>query len=172
MAPKNASGDPVESVEKVVNDRNGGSFRQQVFMLYLLLIVFNIGAWALALVVFHQHPLLVGTSLLAYSFGLRHAVDADHIAAIDNVTRKLMHGDRRPMTVGLMFSLDHAPIVIAASIAIAITAGAAQTWIAHFKTIGGLVGAAVSTTFLALACCKESCGPALGDSLISPGEAK
>jgi nickel/cobalt transporter (NiCoT) family protein len=124
------------------------AFDRKNFMLYLFLIVFNIGAWALALVTFHQHPLLVGSSLLAYSFGLHHAVDADHIAAIDNVIRKLMHADRRLTTVGLMFSLGHSTVVIAASIAIAITAGAAQTWIAHFKTIGGLVGALVSTTFL------------------------
>ncbi len=53
-----------------------------------------------------HYPLLLGTALLAYSFGLRHAVDA-HIAAIDNVTRKLMQEGKRPVAVGFMFSLGH-----------------------------------------------------------------
>ena len=56
---------------------------------------------------FRHYPLLLGTALLAYSFGLRHAVDADHIAAIDNVTRKLMQEGKRPVGVGFMFSLGH-----------------------------------------------------------------
>jgi nickel/cobalt transporter (NiCoT) family protein len=57
---------------------------------YALLIVANLAAWAWAFYAFLGHPMILGTVLLAYSFGLRHAVDADHIAAIDNVTRKLM----------------------------------------------------------------------------------
>ena len=61
-----------------------------------LLIAFNAIAWLWALAAFHDHPVLLGTALLAYSFGLRHAVDADHIAAIDNVTRKLMQEGKRP----------------------------------------------------------------------------
>ncbi|MGD7409260.1 HoxN/HupN/NixA family nickel/cobalt transporter, partial [Ralstonia pseudosolanacearum] len=56
----------------------------------LLLIIANLAAWAWALAAFAGHPGLLGTALLAYLFGLRHAVDADHIAAIDNVVRKLM----------------------------------------------------------------------------------
>jgi len=52
-----------------------------------------------------SHPVLLGTAAVAYTFGLRHAVDADHIAAIDNVTRKLMQDDERPIAVGLFFSL-------------------------------------------------------------------
>ena len=50
-------------------------------------------------------PVMLGTALLAYSFGLRRAVDADHIAAIDNVTRKLMQEGKRPITVGLWFAI-------------------------------------------------------------------
>ncbi len=71
-------------------------------------------------------PLLLGTALLAYSFGLRHAVDADHIAAIDNVTRKLMQEGKRPVAVGFMFSLGHSTIVVLGSAAIAATALALQ----------------------------------------------
>ncbi|MBR8304734.1 MULTISPECIES: HoxN/HupN/NixA family nickel/cobalt transporter [Burkholderia cepacia complex] len=125
-----------------------GQLRQKIGAIYLLLILFNIGVWAWAFVAFHQYPLLMGTSLLAYSFGLRHAVDADHIAAIDNVTRKLMQEGKRPITVGLMFSLGHSTIVVLASAGIAATAMALQTKMAGFKEIGGLIGTLVSTFFL------------------------
>src|SRR5271167_3840627 len=76
-----------------------------------LLVAANIGVWIWAFVAFHAFPILLGTCLLAYTFGLRHAVDADHIAAIDNVTRKLMQQGQRPVGVGLYFSLGHSTIV-------------------------------------------------------------
>src|SRR5947207_5834276 len=75
--------------------------------IYTVLLAANVAAWAWALLAFHDHPVLLGTCFLAYGFGLRHAVDADHIAAIDNVTRKLMQEGKRPLTVGLFFSLGH-----------------------------------------------------------------
>ena len=87
---------------------------------------FNLAAWCWAFVAFHRFPVLLGTAFLAYSFGLRHAVDADHIAAIDNVTRKLMQQGKRPVAVGLMFSLGHSTIVVVGSIAIAAAALALQ----------------------------------------------
>ena len=71
----------------------------KIVAIYALLISANVAAWAWALIAFHEHPVLIGTCFLAYSFGLRHAVDADHIAAIDNVTRKLMQEGKRPLTV-------------------------------------------------------------------------
>jgi nickel/cobalt transporter (NiCoT) family protein len=86
--------------------------------------------------------------MLAYSFGLRHAFDADHIAAIDNVTRKLMQEGKRPVAVGLFFSLGHSTIVVGLSVAIAITATALQTRFDTFKTVGGVVGTLVSALFL------------------------
>ena len=105
-------------------------------------------AWAWALLAFHGHPLLLGTALLAYTFGLRHAVDADHIAAIDNVTRKLMQQGRRPVGVGFYFSLGHSTIVVGLSIAIAATSFALQDHFDTFKGIGGMIGTAVSSFFL------------------------
>lgn len=128
----------------------GGSaeMRHKIGGLYAALLVFNVAAWAWAFVAFHHYPLLMGTSLLAYSFGLRHAVDADHIAAIDNVTRKLMQSGKRPVTVGLMFSLGHSTIVVLASAGIAATALALQSRMDGFKEIGGLIGTLVSTFFL------------------------
>ncbi|RKP53433.1 HoxN/HupN/NixA family nickel/cobalt transporter [Pararobbsia silviterrae] len=127
---------------------HGASLRPKITRVYALLILFNIGAWVWACVAFRGYPLLMGTCLLAYSFGLRHAVDADHIAAIDNVTRKLMQAGRRPITVGLMFSLGHSTIVVLASVGIAATALALQGRLDHFKEIGGVVGTLVSTCFL------------------------
>jgi high-affinity nickel-transport protein len=67
-----------------------GSTRRNIFMIYSVLLVFNVAAWSWALIAFHSYPMLLGTAFLACSLGLRHAVDADHIAAIDNVTRKLI----------------------------------------------------------------------------------
>ncbi len=87
------------------------SLKGRVVSMYALLIGVNAGAWLWALIAFHHYPVLLGTALLAYTFGLRHAVDADHIAAIDNVTRKLMQQGKRPVAVGFFFSLGHSTIV-------------------------------------------------------------
>jgi len=84
------------------------SFRNRVIGFCGFLTCVNIGAWIWAILAFHNKPLLLGTALLAYAFGLRHAVDADHIAAIDNVTRKLMQEGKRPVSVGFFFALGRA----------------------------------------------------------------
>ena len=104
-------------------DDAAGNLRGKIVGIYSILILFNAGAWLWAALAFRHFPLLLGTALLAYSFGLRHAVDADHIAAIDNVTRKLMQEGKRPVAVGFFFSLGHSTIVVLASLAIAIGAG-------------------------------------------------
>jgi len=107
-----------------------------------------VAAWLWAIVAFRHYPLLLGTALLAYSFGLRHAVDADHIAAIDNVTRKLMQEGKRPVAVGFMFSLGHSTIVVLGSAAIAATALALQHRMDGARVLGGVVGTLVSALFL------------------------
>jgi high-affinity nickel-transport protein len=134
-------------VNTLLSGQRGG-LRRKIAVLYALLIAFNVGAWVWAFAAFHDYPLLMGTSLLAYSFGLRHAVDADHIAAIDNVTRKLMQVGKRPVTVGLMFSLGHSTIVVLASAGIAAASMALQARLDGFREIGGLIGTLVSTFFL------------------------
>src|SRR5438552_3965545 len=96
--------------------------RARVFGVYGFLTVFNVGAWALALIASATYPILLPTAFLAYTFGLRHAVDADHIAAIDNTTRKLMQDGQRPVAVGLFFSLGHSTIVVGLSVLIALSA--------------------------------------------------
>ena len=73
--------------------------RQKIGAMYVALALINVLAWAWAWIVLRASPSLIGTAFIAYSFGLRHAMDADHIAAIDNVTRKLMNDGKRPVTV-------------------------------------------------------------------------
>ncbi|WP_428549213.1 HoxN/HupN/NixA family nickel/cobalt transporter, partial [Roseiarcus sp.] len=126
----------------------GGSLRAKVIGMSVMLIGANIAAWLWALTAFRDYPILLGTAMLAYTFGLRHAFDADHIAAIDNVTRKLMQEGKRPVAVGFFFSLGHSTIVVLLSIAIAITATALQSRFDNFTSIGGVVGALVSALFL------------------------
>ncbi len=132
---------------KLFSDR-AGHMRGKITGIYALLVLFNAAAWLWAIAAFHRYPVLLGTAFLAYSFGLRHAVDADHIAAIDNVTRKLMQEGKRPVGVGLMFSLGHSTIVVLGSLLIAATALKLQQHIDHFRNIGGVIGTLVSAIFL------------------------
>ena len=120
----------------------------KIIGMYTLLLVFNVAAWVWAFIAFRPYPLLMGTAFLAYSFGLRHAVDADHIAAIDNVTRKLMQDGKRPVAVGFMFSLGHSTVVILACVAIAATALALKQQMDAIKELGAAIGTSVSALFL------------------------
>jgi nickel/cobalt transporter (NiCoT) family protein len=122
--------------------------RTRLVALYAALVAANLGVWAWALVAFRHYPLLLGTALLAYGLGLRHAIDADHIAAIDNVTRKLMQEGRRPLGIGFFFSLGHSTVVVLASVAIAATAMALSTRLESFRNVGGIIGTIVSALFL------------------------
>ncbi|HVI50102.1 MAG TPA: HoxN/HupN/NixA family nickel/cobalt transporter [Candidatus Sulfotelmatobacter sp.] len=121
---------------------------RKVGLLFAGLIAANAASWLWALVAFRDYPVLLGTALLAYSFGLRHAVDADHIAAIDNVTRKLIQMKRRPASVGFFFSLGHSSIVVLASLLVAGTALAFKNDIEEVHGIGGVIGTSVSAAFL------------------------
>src|ERR1035437_58965 len=123
-------------------------FRGRIVGIYGILIFANVSAWVWALVEFAHQPVLIGTAVLAYSLGLRHAIDADHIAAIDNVTRKLMQEGKRPVAVGFMFSLGHSTVVSLGSAAIAATALALQHRIDAVREIGGVIGTLVSALFL------------------------
>src|SRR3974390_3509888 len=86
------------------NESNAG-VRARLVALYALLIGASVLVWIWAFVALRDNAVLFGTAFLAYTFGLRHAVDADHIAAIDNVTRKLMQEGKRPVSVGFFFFL-------------------------------------------------------------------
>ena len=120
----------------------------RIAVLYAILAAANIAAWVWALIAFRDYPLQLGTAFLAYTFGLRHAVDADHIAAIDNVTRKLMQEGKRPAAAGFFFSLGHSTVVWLGTIAIALATAAFKDKIDAFKSIGGVAGTLVSASFL------------------------
>ena len=122
--------------------------RPRLIGLYTALITANLLAWACAFGSFGGQPLVLATALIAYGFGLRHAVDADHIAAIDNVTRKLMQEGKRPITVGFFFSLGHSTIVAAASLLIALTASSLEQRFPGLIEVGGVIGTLVSVLFL------------------------
>ncbi len=121
--------------------------RRRVVAVYAFIVVFNLAAWALAVAASASYPILLPTAFLAYTFGLRHAVDADHIAAIDNSTRKLMQDGQRPVAVGTFFSLGHSTVVVALSVLVALSAGIVSA-IPAAERIGGLIGTVVSATFL------------------------
>ena len=97
----------VLSVLHRVFSNEAGSYRKKVIGLYGLLFFFNIAAWIWAAVTFAGNTVLLSAAVLAYTFGLRHGFDADHIASIDTVTRKLMQQHLRPTTVGLHFAIGH-----------------------------------------------------------------
>ena len=124
------------------------SLKPRVIALYVLLLAANIGAWGAAFLLFRDKPVLMGTAFLAYVFGLRHAFDADHIAAIDNAVRKLMQEGRKPVGIGFFFSLGHSSIVIIASGLIAAGAATLQGRLDAFHDFGGVVGTLVSAFFL------------------------
>jgi high-affinity nickel-transport protein len=123
------------------------ALRQRIGVLFTGLIAANIAAWLWAYSLFHAQPLMLGTALLAWGLGLRHAVDADHIAAIDNVTRKLMQDGQRPVTAGFWFAVGHSGIIAIASVGIALTTSALARFGA-FKEVGGVVATIVSALFL------------------------
>jgi high-affinity nickel-transport protein len=91
-----------------------------------------------------------GAGALAYSFGLRHAFDADHIAAIDDTTRLMLAKGKKPLAVGLFFSLGHSTIVMALCVGVAFAAKQATKFQKDFAETGGIIGASVSTLFLYL----------------------
>jgi high-affinity nickel-transport protein len=122
--------------------------RPRVHGLSVVLIVANVAAWLWALAAFAGQPVLLGTAALAYSLGLRHGLDPDHIAAIDNVTRRLMQEGKRPVAVGFFFALGHSAVVVVASAAVALAAGAFAERFAGLREIGNLVGTSASALFL------------------------
>lgn len=126
-------------------------FFQQNLSVKLLvggLVLLNMVVWGWAFLLFRHSSIFMATSLLAWTYGLRHAVDADHIAAIDNVTRKMMQQNKRPYSIGMWFSLGHSSIVIIASIAIAVTASTMQNKMAWLHETGSVIGTSVSALFL------------------------
>jgi high-affinity nickel-transport protein len=128
-------------------DESAPDLRGRLVTIYAVLIALNLGAWLWALLSFYDKPALLGVALVVYGLGLRHAVDADHIAAIDNVTRKLMQAKQRPVTVGFFFAMGHSTVVIIAAGAVALAASLLDGF-DSFQSVSGVIGTAVSALFL------------------------
>jgi nickel/cobalt transporter (NiCoT) family protein len=123
--------------------------RQRLFTIFGALAALNIGVWLWSFAVLRDRTALLGIALVVYGLGLRHAVDADHIAAIDNVTRKLMQAKKRPVTVGFFFAMGHSAVVILVAAAVA----AIATMLSRFmglREIGSIVSTGASALFLLL----------------------
>ncbi len=129
-------------------DDQSSRIRTKTAITYAVLITANVAAWTWALIAFVDRPILLGTAFLAYMFGLRHAFDADHIAAIDNVVRKLMQDGKSPYSAGLFFSLGHSTIVAVASVAIAATTAVMQGKLGAFRDSASVIGTTISALFL------------------------
>ncbi|GAB5585383.1 hypothetical protein Unana1_00283 [Umbelopsis nana] len=126
------------------------NIRRKIYIMTAIVVSFNVAVWVAAAIIFRTYPGLVGIAALAYTLGLRHAVDADHISAIDNVTRKLLGDGQRPVSVGFFFSLGHSTIVVVTCIVVAATANAVANGVQNFSEIGSLIGTSVSVSFLFL----------------------
>jgi nickel/cobalt transporter (NiCoT) family protein len=122
--------------------------RGKISAIYVFLLAVNAAVWTWALIALADRPTLIGTAFLAYVLGLRHGVDADHIASIDNVVRKLMQEGKRPVSAGLFFSLGHSLAVTLAVAAIAAAAVALAGRFRDFQAIGSIIGTGASAFFL------------------------
>lgn len=139
-------GNPMLMIKQLFDD-SSPDLKGRLVFIYSVLAVLNAGAWIWTFIVFWDNPALLGIALVVYGLGLRHAVDADHIAAIDNVTRKLMQENKRPVSVGFFFALGHSAVVVIVAAAVA----GAATMLGSFQNyqeIGGTISTSVSALFL------------------------
>jgi high-affinity nickel-transport protein len=134
---------------RIWNERDP-ALRRRLIGVYGLLIGANVLVWVWAFVVLHDNAVLFGSAFLAYTFGLRHAVDADHIAAIDNSTRKLLQQGQRPVGIGLYFSLGHSAVVVLMAVAVGFATAEVTSRFEAFKAVGGIVATTASASFLFL----------------------
>jgi len=125
-----------------------------MFAVIAVLHIVGFAVFILFVVPSHYKGLGIGVAGLAYSLGLRHAFDADHISAIDNTTRKLMNDGKRPLSLGFWFSLGHSSIVVAIGVGVVIAekavSGAVSNSHSHLERFGGIFGTVVSASFLYL----------------------
>jgi hypothetical protein len=140
-------GTPAQGALSRFLDATPGLRRRVVLMLGTLLLV-NLALIGTTLAVSTRYPALISPAILAYTFGLRHAVDADHLAAIDNMTRRLMSDGQRPVTVGLYFSLGHSTIVFILSVLVAVATSWLKGNVTRFQDYGAIIGTSISAVFL------------------------
>lgn len=124
------------------------NLRKRLFIIISFIFLLNIIVWSLTIINIKDYPFLLGLISLAFGLGLRHGVDADHIAAIDNTTRKLIQDGKKPVAVGLFFSLGHSTIVIILSLLIAFSSSLIINNLPSLKQAGSIIGASISSIFL------------------------
>jgi len=150
-------GDPIAASRSMLNARLAAALgsaspelRRRILVMASVLIAGNGLVWAGVIGFSRAFPVLLGLAALAYGFGLRHAVDPDHIAAIDNTTRKLMQDGQRPVGVGFFFSLGHSTIVVLLSAIVALSASFVHRNLPAIQKAGSMIGTSVSAGFLLL----------------------
>jgi nickel/cobalt transporter (NiCoT) family protein len=128
--------------------------RARLAACYGAIALIHVIGWGALLTYGVGHPAFLGLGGLAYTFGLRHAFDADHISAIDNTTRKLLQQKQKPVSVGFFFSLGHSTVVFVIALALGLAVHAIVSGVAgpqgQLRNIGGIVGTSVSGLFLVL----------------------
>jgi nickel/cobalt transporter (NiCoT) family protein len=133
---------------RVASARSAPSPQSRALVMMAVLAVANLIAWLCAWTLFGDRTVLLGAAALAYGLGLRHAVDADHIAAIDNATRKMMEVGRRPVALGLFFSLGHSTVVLGLTIGVLAAAATFASLLEPVRAYVSVVGAGLSSLFL------------------------
>ena len=128
---------------------SGLSGRSLVNMMAVIVLL-NVAGWGMLSELIHMGADIFGIGVLAYLLGMRHAFDVDHIAAIDNVTRKLRQDGNRPAAVGFFFSLGHSSVVLLLSLGLAVTMRGMAHRLPLLEHFGDVFGIAVSAAFLTI----------------------
>jgi len=143
---------PAETIWPPAVRRRPVAFTPQEWLrlggLYGFIALLHLAGWGLFLHYSAIHPALVGLGFVAYMLGLRHAFDADHIAAVDDTVRYLMQKGQRPLGIGFFFSLGHSTIVVAVALGVVFAAAAVKHGLPDLRNLGGIIGAGVSGLFL------------------------
>jgi nickel/cobalt transporter (NiCoT) family protein len=147
VTPATLPGAPAAASERWVLDAKE---RRGAALLYGAIILATAAGLALTFYIGRSFGIFIGLGILAYTLGLRHGVDADHICAIDNTTRKLIQQGKRPYTVGTWFSLGHSTIVMGMLVALVVAARFILSAYPTFASVGAVLGTAISGGFLYL----------------------
>jgi high-affinity nickel-transport protein len=119
-----------------------------IVAVYSLIGLATFSGFVLSAAVGRLSVVLAGLGIVTFVFGLRHGVDADHIAAIDNTTRKLMQDSQKPFTVGMWFSLGHSTIVVGLTVSLIFATRAVIGYIPILESGGAIIGITISGAFL------------------------
>ncbi|HEV2953594.1 MAG TPA: HoxN/HupN/NixA family nickel/cobalt transporter [Candidatus Dormibacteraeota bacterium] len=129
-----------------------GAERRRLGGFFSAVLILHLAGWGALLTYGSGHPAFIALGGLAYTFGLRHAFDADHLAAIDNTTRKLLQDRKRPLGVGFFFSLGHSTVVLVIAVLLGLAVKSLVSSVVsnhgQLRSIGGLIGTSVSAVFL------------------------